>query len=326
MNRLNIVITDKFPPDTTIEERVLRPLDANLILAQCRSEEEVIEAAHDADALMVQWAPITRKVIERLTRCQFISRYGIGLDMIDVQAAAEKGISVVNVPDYCIEEVAAHALTFLLTSNRKLPYLNQSMHDGGWEPHDAIRPIQGLPGQTLSVIGVGRLGRRVAELATGLGMKILGYDILPHQSASHVKFVDLDTAVQEADYLSLHCPLTNDTRHIINARVLAKMKPSAYLINVARGRLVDTEALIEALSRGQIAGAALDVFEQEPLPGEHPLRKMTNVVLTPHLAWYSEQALVAAQEKTAQQVLHFFWNGRNNRNTSLELGQSSVIV
>ncbi len=306
MSQLNIVITDTGFPDIELESRVLSPLDAAVTVGRCRTEDEVLSLARDADALMVQWAPITRQVIEQLKRCRIISRYGVGVDMIDLDAAREHGITVENVPDFCIEEVAAHTLSFLLALGRKIPAQDRMMHAGSWKAVDAIRPVRRLKGQTLGLVGVGRIGGRVAELAAPLGMRILGYDVAPPKNADPISFVDFETVVRESDFLSLHCPLTGETRHLINVAVLAKMKPSAYLLNVSRGGVVDTQALVEALSRGQIAGAAIDVFEEEPLPADHALRKLENVILTPHTAAYSEESAAQLRRDTARNIVKYF--------------------
>lgn len=306
MPKLHIVITDTPFPDAAVEEEVLSPLNAQVTVGRCRTEDEVLEVARDADGLMVQWAPITRRVIGQMTRCRIISRYGVGVDMIDLDAARERNIRVMNVPDFCVEEVAAHALCFLLALGRKVLLQDRLMRQGVWKAVDAIRPINRFANQTLGLIGVGRIGMRFAQLAAPLGMRILGYDVQPPQDPAPVNLTDFETVIRESDYLSLHCPLTKDTQHLISAEVLGKMKPGAFLINVARGAVVDTDALVDALSRGKIAGAALDVFEQEPLAENHPLMKLNNVILTPHLASYSVDAAAQLRRDTARNVVKFF--------------------
>ncbi len=306
MAKLHIVITDFGEPEVDVERRVLAPLEAEVTVGHCRTEDEVLAIAREADALIVQWAPITRRVIEQLTRCQVISRYGVGVDMIDLQAAKERGIPVMNVPDYCVEEVATHTLCFLLAIGRKVVLQDRLMRQGIWKVGDAIVPVERIGTQTLGIVGLGKIGRKVAHLAAPLGMRILGYDVVAPKDPGPVTLTDFDTVVRESDFLSLHCPLTDATRHLINAEVLKKMKPSAFLINVARGGVVDTEALMKALSSKQIAGAALDVFEEEPLPADHPLRKMENVILTAHAAAYSVGAALQLREDTARNIVRFF--------------------
>ena len=310
MGKLHIVITDTTLPDTKVEEEILSPLQATITAGQCRTEDEVLAIARDADALMVQFAPVTRRVIEQLTRCRAISRFGVGLDMIDLAAAKERGIRVMNVPDFCVEEVASHTLGFILALGRKIFLQDRLMRQGQWHMVPALGPVERFNSQTLGLVAVGRIGRRVAELAAPLGMRILGYDVMPPKDPGPVTLTDFDTLVRESDYVSLHCPLTEATRHLINAEVLKKMKPTTFLINMARGGVVDTQALVGALEGKQIAGAALDVFEEEPLPADHPLRKMENVILTPHLASLSRAAARQLREDTAGNILKFFQGGQ----------------
>ena len=306
MPRLQIVVTDTGFPDTEIERGVLSALDADITVAHCRTEDEVLAAARDADALLVQWAPVSRRVIEQLTRCRFISRFGVGVDMIDLEAAREHGIRVANVPDYCVEEVASHTLCFLLALGRKIFWQDRLMHEGKWNVVSTIGPVNRFQGQTLGIIGVGRIGKRFAEMASPLGLRILGYDVNPAAVAAPVHLTYLDSVLRESDFLSLHCPLTKDTHHLMHARAFEKLKPGAFLINVSRGGVVDTAALVEALKSRKIAGAALDVFEQEPLPNDHPLLQMDNVLLTPHLASYSLEAARQLRKDTAQRVVEFY--------------------
>lgn len=306
MPELQIVVTDTGFPDTEIERGVLSALDADITVAHCRTEDEVLAAARDADALLVQWAPVSRRVIEQLTRCRFISRFGVGVDMIDLEAAREHGIRVANVPDYCVEEVASHTLCFLLALGRKIFWQDRLMHEGKWNVVSTIGPVNRFQGQTLGIIGVGRIGKRFAEMASPLGLRILGYDVNPAAVAAPVHLTYLDSVLRESDFLSLHCPLTKDTHHLMHARAFEKLKPGAFLINVSRGGVVDTAALVEALKSRKIAGAALDVFEQEPLPNDHPLLQMDNVLLTPHLASYSLEAARQLRKDTAQRVVEFY--------------------
>ncbi len=306
MPQLQIVLTDTGFPDSDIEKQILSALDAQLTVAKCRTEDDVLAAARDADALLVQWAPITRRVIGQLTRCRFISRYGVGVDMIDLDAARERGIRVSNVPDFCAEEVASHTLCFLLAVGKKMFWQDRLMRQGQWSVVSTIGPISRFQGQTLGIIGVGRIGRRFAQMAAPLGFRIIGYDAFPAADVSPVELTDMDTVLRQSDYLSLHTPLVKETHHLMNAQNFAKLKPGAFLINVSRGGVVDTAALVEALEKGKIAGAALDVFEQEPLPASHPLLKMDNVVLTPHLASYSLEAALQLRQDTAKRVVEFF--------------------
>jgi D-3-phosphoglycerate dehydrogenase len=213
---------------------------------------------------------------------------------------------VANVPDYCVEEVASHTLGLLVALGRKICWQDRLMRQGTWSVVDLIRPVSRFQSQTLGLIGVGRIGRRFAQMVSGLGLRILGNDVSPSPGAAPVTFTDFETVIRESDFISLHCPLTKDTRHLINAAVLEKMKRSAFLINVSRGGVVDTPALVDALARKRISGAALDVFEEEPLPAAHPLTKMDNVILTPHLASYSLESAIQLRQDTARHVVEFF--------------------
>lgn len=306
MPSLHIVITDTGFPDADVETGVLAALDARVTVAHCRTEDEVIAAARDADGLLVQWAPISRRVIEQLPRCRVIGRFGVGVDMIDLAAARDHKIRVANVPDYCVEEVAAHTLCFLLALGRKIFWEDRLMHQGSWNVVSTIGVVNRIHGQTLGLVGVGRIGMRFAQMAAPLGLRILGYDVKPLANLGPVKLADLDTVLRESDFISFHCPLTKETQHVMNAGAFAKLKAGAFLINVSRGGVVDTAALVEALVQKKLAGAALDVFEQEPLPADHPLLKMDNVILTPHIASYSTEAVLQLRRDTAKRVVEFF--------------------
>ena len=306
MAKLNIVITDTSFPDSEVEKKILSALDANVTVAHCKTEDEVLAITGDADALMVQWAPITRRVMEQMKHCKFISRYGVGVDMIDLEAAKDLGIVVQNVPDFCVEEVASTTLGFLVAVGRKLVWQDQLVRQGKWSMASIIGPVNRFVGQTLGLVGVGRIGMRFAEMAAPLKFKILAYDVKPPKDLGPVQIADLDTVLRESDYVSLHCPLTKDTRHLINAQTLAKMKKGSFLINVSRGGVVDTNALIDALKSGHLAGAALDVFEQEPLPADSPILKLNNVIVAPHLASYSLDAAAQLRRDVAAHVVEYF--------------------
>jgi len=298
MTRLTVVITDSNLPATGAEQAVLAELGAEVVQAQCHTEDQVIAAAAGADALLVQYAPITSRVLDHLPRCRIISRYGIGVDNIDLAAATARGILVANVPDYCIEEVATHALALLLTCARKVLALDRSVRQGRWDTIGVARPVRRLSGQTLGLIGFGRIARALARSAQGLGLRVIAYDAYLGTEAAQgtgVELVPQERLWAESDYLSLHVPLTPETRHMVNHQTLGQMKPTAVIINTARGPLIDGVALAEAINQGHLAGAALDVTEPEPLPLDHPLRHLDTVVLTPHASWYSEEALPELQ-------------------------------
>jgi len=255
---------------------------------------------------LVCFAKITRPVIEAMTRCKVISRYGIGVDSVDLQAASEHGIIVANVPDYCFEEVSNHTLACLLALNRRIVTQNAWVHAGKWGlPPGDPTPAR-LSKQTVGVVGLGNIGREVARKVQTFGVRVLGHD--PFVSAEKaaalgVQLVGLDDLMRQADYVCLHCPLTPETRHLIGAAQLALMKPSAYLINMSRGPVVDQRALAQALAAKQLAGAALDVLEQEPPAADEPLLAMDNVILLPHSASVSDEATVQLRRETARNVV-----------------------
>ena len=307
MSQFKVVITDFGEPDTIPESETLASsgLDIELVRLNARTPDELFPAVFDADGLIVQWVKVNRAVIEKLERCKVISRYGIGVDMVDLQAATDKGIPVCNVPDYCIEEVSTHTLAFLLSLNRHLWIQNAHVRSGKWGGTPGGAPTR-LKGQVIGIIGLGRIGREVARKAHGIGLHVLGYD--PYLSADTITSigiepVDLKDLLQRADYVSIHCPLTDETRHLIGKEQLALMKPEAYLINMARGPIVDQAALYLALSAGTIKGAALDVLEQEPPAPEDPLLKLENVLFTPHAASWTVEAVDQLRRETAQNVV-----------------------
>ena len=307
MPQFRVVITDFGVADSCIEQAEFDAsgLDIELVRSNSRSPEELLPHITDADGLLVGFATINRHVIERLTRCRVISRYGIGVDMIDIEAATEHGIMVANVPDYCIEEVSNHTLSFLLALNRRLIIQNQHVHAGGWG-----YPAQKLPTrmseQILGLVGFGNIGRAVAARAQAFGLRVLAHDpfVRDDDAAQHgVELVTLEELLRTADYVSLHCPLTDGTRHLISTRELALMKPTAFLINMSRGPVVDQPALYQALISQTIAGAALDVYDQEPPPPDEPILQLDNVILTAHTASVSEEATDQLRRETARNVI-----------------------
>ena len=301
--RFKVVITDYDFGSTDLEQEELAEL-ADLCAFQCRTEEEVIAAARDADALLVQYAPITARVLDSLPRCRVISRYGIGVDMIDLQAAAGRGIQVVNVPDYCIEEVSDHAVALILACVRKLPRLDAAVHRGRWDVL-AVAPVSRLRDCTVGLVGLGNIARRVAEKLKGFGCPLVGHDpyVRPEAAADlGVGLLGLPELLERADVVSLHAPLTPQTRHMIGEAELRRMKNTALLINTSRGPLIDEPALCRALEQGWIAGAGLDVLEHEPVSPDNLLLRLDNALLTPHAAFYSARALEDLQRLTARAV------------------------
>jgi D-3-phosphoglycerate dehydrogenase / 2-oxoglutarate reductase len=304
MSRPKVVVTDYVFPSLEIEHAVLRAVDAEIVAMQATSDDQLLNVVADADALLVCYAPITRRVIDRLDRCRIIARYGIGVDNVDVGAASARRIVVTNVPDYCVDEVSDHAMALLLACARKVPFLDRRVRGDRWDARDAVR-MHRVRGQVLGLVGFGKIPRRVAEKARALGLEVVAFDPFvadAEMAAYHVGKVPLDVLLSRSDFVSVHAPLTTETRGMIGEAALRVMKPTAYLINTARGPLVAEAALARALREGWIAGAALDVLETEPPGPDHPLHRLDNVILTPHVAFYSEESVQDLQRKAAEEV------------------------
>lgn len=311
-----VVITDLEHPTIAPELEVLAELDAQVERHDCRTERDVIEAGAGADALMVGFAPITGRVLEALPGCYLVARYGIGVDMIDIDAATEHGVVVTNVPDFCVDEVADHAMALLLAAARKIVYLDRVVRegwaagDGYWRTSTIAEPMYRLSKQTLGILGLGKTGQGVARRAQAFGMRVIA---APDPSVSLRETAELGVSVlpieevfARADHISLHVPLTDETHHLVNAERLARMKPNATIVNTSRGPVIDEAALIDALREGRVGAAALDVYEQEPLPSDSPLLDLENVILCSHAAWYSVDAFREMKVKTAQAVVDYF--------------------
>lgn len=308
-----VVITDHGYPDDRPEREALAETGARIVIAQCRTPEEVLKACREADGVIVRMAPVPRPVIERLRRCKVISRYGIGVDNVDVKAATERGIPVANVPDYCYDEVSEHALALLLACARRVVESDRLVR-AGEGPRSESLPVRRIRGSVLGLLALGAIARTLAGKARGLGFsRILAHDpfVKPEQArALGVDLVDLDTLLRESDYLSVHAPLLDSTRHLLGRETLAKMKPGAVLVNTSRGPVVDEAALLDALKAGRLAAAGLDVFEKEPIPADHPLLALPNVVATAHLGWYSLEARTDLQRRAAEAVAKVLLGGR----------------
>lgn len=308
MSKMKVVITDFGAPDSEVEKAVLQEsgLDIELVRLNTHNPEEIIEHTTDADALLVGFAPVGRPIIERLTRCRVISRYGIGVNNVDLQAASERNIIVCNVPDYCTEEVSTHTLAFLLYLNRHIHLQDKLVRSGQWSLAMKGTIPSRLPGQVLGLVGLGNIGRMVARKAQGLGLRVLSYDpyLDPDKGReAGVELVSLEEMLARSDYVSLHCPLTDETHHLIGAAQLKLMKPSAFLINMARGPVVDQPALYQALVEQTIAGAALDVLEQEPPAPEEPILQLDNVIFTPHSSSATVESAFQLRRDTARNAV-----------------------
>jgi len=312
MNAPLIAVADSVFPSLEPAQQVLDRLQANLQLASAATPEAILAVARQADALLVTYAKITDDIIRQLERCRIIARFGIGIDNIDLAAATEAGIVVTYVPDYCVDEVSDHAMALLLALARKVAFANQQVQAGRWEM-PAVVPLRRLRGRTLGLAGFGKIPQLLTPKAQAFGLKVITFDpYIPAEVASSlgVEQVSFDHLLQTSDYISIHAPLTPETHHLFNAQAFQQMKPESLLINTARGPLVDVEALAAALDEGRLAGAALDVLPVEPPPADSPLRGRDNVILTPHTAFYSEEALLDLQTKAAQDVAQVLTGGR----------------
>jgi D-3-phosphoglycerate dehydrogenase len=307
--KFKVVITDSYHPTLDAEREELQEIDADLILEQCKTEDEIIAATRDADAVMVQHAKISRRVIEHLEKCRIIARYGVGFDNVDVAAATECGIMVSNVPDYCIDEVSSQAIALLMACSRKIVQLSTSVKVGQWT-YMVAEPVYRMIDQSLGIVGLGRIGSATARKGLGLGLNVQAYDPYVFETDLDVKFVDFDLLLRTSDLISVHAPLTDETYHMFGASEFKKMKNTAFLINTARGPIVDGAALYGALEAGEIAGAGVDVMEREPVSQDDPLLKLGNFVITPHTAWYSEEAQKLLQRETARAVVAVLKGGK----------------
>jgi D-3-phosphoglycerate dehydrogenase / 2-oxoglutarate reductase len=304
MPQLLVAVADSVFPNLDPARAVLSKIGAELRLAAKPTPDSIAQIARDADAVLVTYAKITAEMIRQMARCRIIARFGIGVDNVDIAAATAAGIVVTRVPDYCIDEVSDHTLALLLALVRKIPFANSRAHAGRWEM-SAVVPIHRLRGRVLGLVGFGRIPQLVAPKAKAFGLKVVTYDpYVPEEvvTTAGVERVDFAELVRVSDYVSIHAPLMPETQGLFNAEVFRKMKPTAYLINTARGPIVDEAALAHALDAGQLAGAALDVLSQEP-PTASPLFGRDNVILTPHMSFYSVESLVELQTKAAEEVV-----------------------
>ena len=300
MATYKVVVSDQVFPTVDLERSMLAEIDAELLVAT-GDVDAVLEVAADADAVLNTYLPWSADTLGRLERCKIIARYGIGVDNIDLQAAAAEGIVVTNVPDYSVQEVAAHSLALMMAMLRKITVGDALIRSGGWKI-DALRPIRRLSTLTVGLLGYGRIARRFAGAVQALEMDLVVYDPYIKPGPGIPRLVDLGELLAISDVVSVNAPATPETRGIINAATLANMKPSAILVNTSRGPLVVLDDLIAALKDGTIAGAALDVFEQEPLDASR-IEGVPNLLVTPHMAYYSEEALQESQRKAATQVI-----------------------
>ena len=300
---MKVLVTDHVFAHLDVERSILEPLGAELVEAPGTSEAELIEAVSDADAMLVCYAKVTKPVVDAAADAgvRIMSRYGIGFDNIDIDAATERDVLVTYVPDYCLDDVADHAMTLLLMLARRAHQAALAVRDGEWAvPHGEVHRLQG---RRLALIGTGGIGRRMIDRALGFGVEVVGFDpYLDPWDIEAEKVESFEEAIAEADFISLHVPLTDETRHLINAESIASMNRTPIVINTARGPLVAMDDAAAALDSGQLGGIGLDVTEIEPPPEDHPLRTHPRAVLTPHMGFYSIEAVQELQRRAAEEI------------------------
>jgi D-3-phosphoglycerate dehydrogenase / 2-oxoglutarate reductase len=304
MSRTLIAVTDSPFPSLDPALAALKRVDPELRMAKSAAADDILAIARDADAVLVTYAKLPGELLKGLKRCKVIGRFGLGVDNIDIPAAAQLGITVTYVPDYCLREVSDHAMALLLALARKIPFSNRLVQSGRWEVPPIV-PLRRLDGQVLGLVGFGNIPRALAPKAKAFGLKVITHD--PYVSADVVKALGVENTSFEdllgrSDFVSVHAPLLPATRGLMNAAAFARMKKGAFLVNTARGPLVDETALVGALDSGHLGGAALDVVTAEPLAKDSPLLGRDNVILTPHTAFYSVEALEELQTKCATDV------------------------
>lgn len=304
-----VVVTDYGFPNVDLERAIIESAGFAFETVQpiCKTEDDIVRTCGHADVLLVQWAPVTRRVLEALPNVRCIVRYGVGVNNFDLDAARDLGVMAANVPDFCVEEVANHALAMVLSLCRRIPQDHRRILEGGWGVNP-FRPLDALTELTLGLVSFGKIARNLARKAAAFGFSIIAHDpyvddaIFGEYQVTRVEFAEL---IARADVVSLHCPLVPETTHLMNREAFGRMKPGAILINTSRGPVVHEEALVEALKSGRLGGAGLDVFEEEPLPAGSPLRTFANVILTSHAASVSEKAVETLQRKAAEAARDF---------------------
>lgn len=299
-----VLVTDYTWPSTEPEAEVLARVGARLLVAETGEEEELLALVPQADAILTCFKRVSPEVVRAGARLQVIGRYGIGVDNIAVDEATRLGIPVTNVPAYCVDEVAEHVLAFLFALERSVCAYGAAMREGDWSLARGL-PMRRIAGRTLGIVGFGRIGRTLARKALGLDLRVVVHSpsLSPERAGElGVEVVGLDELAEASDYVSVHTPLTAETTGLVGRDFLARMRPTAYLVNAARGAVVDQEALVEALEERRLAGAGLDVFVPEQLPPGHPLLALPNVVATPHVAFFSEESVLELEVKAAENV------------------------
>ena len=314
------LITDYVWPNIEVESEVLRAGGVEPVVAPDTSEETLAGLVVDADIIMFCFAQVTGNVLRAAERCMVASRYGIGVDNIDISTATELGIVVTNVPDYCMDEVTDHAIGMILALNRRFGQHDGEVKAGGWGNVVLDQPMHRTRGATLGILGFGRIGRSIADKAVGFGMNIIAYDPLiepghsiPMCSGNSVEIVSFEEVLQRSNFITVHTPLTPETEGMIGPDELAMMMPGSIIVNCARGGIIEEQALADALNSGHLAGAGLDVVEPAPPPNDHPLLSAKNIIITPHTAFFSQASTIELERRTAEEALRVL-NGNQPEN------------
>lgn len=302
---MKVIITDCDHENIDIEKKIFFDAGMEVELKNARTEEEVIEQCKGGEILIVQYAQITEKVMEAIPELKYVVRYGVGVDTVDLEAATRHGIQVGNVPDYGMNEVADHAIALLVTLKRKIIQMNSFTKSEKWDYSKSI-PIHRFSEETVGVVGLGRIGRCFAQRANSLGFKVIGYDPYFKQTedTSFIIPVSFEELVEKSDVISIHCP-ADGNKDLFNSDIFKKMKNDAVIINVARGGIINEDDLNEALETGEISGAGIDCMKKEPMPFNAPLFNNENLIVTPHMAWYSEEAALELKRKVAEESVRF---------------------
>ena len=307
---MKVIITDCDHKDIDIESEVFHKAGVDFELKQCHTEDDLISQCGDADAFIVQYAHITKRVMDALPKLKMVVRYGVGVDTIDVPEATKHGVQICNVPDYGMNEVADHALALMMALTRKIVLMNNYTKQEKWDYAKSI-PVHRACTQTVGVIGLGRIGRNFATKAHALGYKVIGYDpyYKENPETSFITAMPLEDVIKQADIISLHIP-ADGNKNLFNKETFAKMKKNAVIINVARGGIINEDDLYDALTSGEIAGAGIDCAATEPMPVGSKLFSLDNYIATPHMAWYSEEAAQELKRKAAEECVSFLKEGK----------------
>ena len=315
MSSRKALITDYVWPNIDVESEVLRAAGVEPVVAPDTSEDTLAELAVDADIIMFCFAQVTGNVLRAAEKCVVASRYGIGVDNIDIPTATELGIVVTNVPDYCMDEVTDHAIGMILALNRRLGAHDSEVKAGGWHSVVLDQPMHRTRGATLGILGFGRIGRSIADKAAGFGMNMIAFDplIAPGQTIGDVEIVSFEDVLRRSHFITVHTPLTPETEGMVGADELAMMMPGSIIVNCARGGIIEEHALADALKSGHLAGAGLDVLEPAPPPDDHPLLTAPNVIITPHTAFFSQASTIELERRTAEEAIRVM-NGNKPEN------------